>query len=54
VEQPLIAGSLAAVGHGFSLAGRDVGRLQSGLVRTYVLALAGGVAVLVVIFLAAR
>jgi NADH-quinone oxidoreductase subunit L len=54
VEKPLIAGSLAAVGHGFSLAGRDVGRLQSGLVRSYALALAGGLAVLVVIFLAAR
>jgi NADH-quinone oxidoreductase subunit L len=54
VERPLIAGSLAAVGQGFSLAGRDLGRLQSGLVRSYALALAGGLAVLVVIFLAVR
>jgi NADH-quinone oxidoreductase subunit L len=54
VELPLIGGSLTAVGRGFSLAGRDVGRLQSGLVRSYALALAGGLAVLVVVFLAVR
>jgi len=54
VERPLIAGSLTAVGQGFSLAGRDLGRVQSGLVRSYALALAGGLAVLVVIFLAVR
>jgi len=54
VERPLIAGSLTAVTAGLGLGSRDLGRVQNGLVRSYALALAGGVAVLVVVFLAAR
>jgi len=54
VERPLIAGSLSAVGGGFGLGARELGRAQTGLVRTYALAIAGGVAILAVVFLSAR
>jgi NADH:ubiquinone oxidoreductase subunit 5 (subunit L)/multisubunit Na+/H+ antiporter MnhA subunit len=54
VEKPLIAGSLAALVSGTGLGAREVGRAQNGLVRSYVLALAGGLAVLAVVFLAVR
>ena len=54
VERPLIAGSLAAVTGGAGLGSRELSRAQSGLVRSYALALAGGLAILAVVFLAAR
>jgi NADH-quinone oxidoreductase subunit L len=54
VEQPLIAGSLSALTSSVGLGSRDLGRVQNGLVRSYALALAGGVAVLAVVFLATR
>jgi NADH-quinone oxidoreductase subunit L len=54
VERPLIGGSLSALAGGFGLGSRELGRAQNGLVRTYALALAGGLAVLAVVFLAAR
>jgi NADH-quinone oxidoreductase subunit L len=54
VERPLIAGSLALVGEGFGLGSRELGKAQNGLVRTYALALAGSVAILVVVFLSVR
>ena len=54
VERPLIAGSLAAVTGGAGLGSRELGRAQNGLVRSYALALAGGLAILAVVFLAAR
>jgi NADH-quinone oxidoreductase subunit L len=54
VEQPLIAGSMSAVTSVVGLGSRDLGRVQNGLVRSYALAIAGGVAVLAVVFLAAR
>ncbi len=54
VEQPLIGGSLTALSNGVGLGSRGLGRAQNGLVRSYVLALAGGLAVLAVVFLAAR
>jgi NADH-quinone oxidoreductase subunit L len=54
VERPLIGGSLAALTGGFSLGARELGRAQTGLVRSYALALAGGLAVLVVVFLSVR
>jgi NADH-quinone oxidoreductase subunit L len=54
VEQPFIAGTLAAVPRGFGLGSTELGRAQNGLVRSYVLALAGGVAVLAVVFLSVR
>jgi NADH-quinone oxidoreductase subunit L len=54
VEQPIIAGSITEVTRGFRVGGGEVGRLQNGLVRSYALALAGGIAVLAVVFLATR
>jgi len=54
VEQPLIAGSLSAVPRGFGLGSTELGRAQNGLVRSYALALAGGVAILAVVFLSVR
>jgi NADH-quinone oxidoreductase subunit L len=54
IERPLIAGSLSAVGAGFGLGSRELGQAQNGLVRTYALALAGSVAILVVVFLSVR
>jgi len=54
VERPLIAGSIREVSVGFGLGSRLAGRLQNGLVRSYALALAGGLAVLAVVFLTTR
>jgi NADH-quinone oxidoreductase subunit L len=54
VERPLVAGSLSAVTASFGLGSREVGRAQNGLVRSYALALAGGLAVLAVVFLSVR
>jgi NADH-quinone oxidoreductase subunit L len=54
VERPLIAGSLTAVTGAFGLGSRELSTAQNGLVRSYALALAGGLAVLAVVFLAAR
>jgi NADH-quinone oxidoreductase subunit L len=54
VERPLIGGSLSAVTGGLGLGSRELSQTQNGLVRTYALAIAGSVAVLAVVFLAAR
>ncbi|HET7046588.1 MAG TPA: proton-conducting transporter membrane subunit, partial [Gaiellaceae bacterium] len=54
VEQPLIAGSLHALGLGAREAWGGTSRAQTGLVRSYVLALAGAMAALVVAFLVVR
>jgi NADH-quinone oxidoreductase subunit L len=54
VERPLIAGTIGGVAAGFGLGARELGRTQNGLVRSYALALASGLAVLAVVFLAAR
>jgi NADH:ubiquinone oxidoreductase subunit 5 (subunit L)/multisubunit Na+/H+ antiporter MnhA subunit len=54
VERPLIAGSLSAVTAAFGLGSRELSIAQNGLVRTYALALASGLAILTVVFLAAR
>jgi NADH-quinone oxidoreductase subunit L len=54
VERPLIAGSLSAVAGAFGLGSRELSIAQNGLVRTYALALASGLAILTVVFLAAR
>jgi NADH-quinone oxidoreductase subunit L len=54
VERPLIAGTIREVSVGFGAGSRAVGRIQNGLVRSYALALAGGVAVLMVVFLSTR
>jgi NADH-quinone oxidoreductase subunit L len=54
VERPLIAGSIGEVSRGFRVGSGGLGRLQNGLVRSYVLAIASGVAVLAVVFLSTR
>ena len=54
VEKPLIVGSLAAVTGGAGFGSRELGRAQNGLVRSYALALASGLAVLIVVFLSVR
>jgi NADH-quinone oxidoreductase subunit L len=54
VEKPLIAGTIDAVSESLGFGGRELARAQTGLVRSYALALAGGLAVLTVVFLAAR
>ena len=54
VEAPLIGGSIAAVTGAVGLGSRELSIAQNGLVRSYALALAGGLAVLTVVFLAVR
>ena len=54
VERPLVFGSVRELVRGVGLAGRDTGRLQTGLVRTYVLLIAASLAVLTVVFVAVR
>jgi NADH-quinone oxidoreductase subunit L len=54
VEKPLIGGSIAAVTGAVGLGSRELSVAQNGLVRSYALALAGGLAVLTVVFLAVR
>ncbi|HWJ33002.1 MAG TPA: NADH-quinone oxidoreductase subunit L, partial [Gaiellaceae bacterium] len=54
VERPLIGGSINAVSGAFGLGSRELSTAQNGLVRSYALALASGLAVLAVVFLAAR
>jgi NADH-quinone oxidoreductase subunit L len=54
VERPLIAGSLDAVSGALGLGSRELSIAQTGLVRSYALALATGLAVLSVVFLAVR
>jgi NADH-quinone oxidoreductase subunit L len=54
VETPLIAGSLRAVSEAFGLGSRELSLAQTGLVRTYALALASGLAILAVVFISVR
>ncbi len=54
VETPIVQGSIGEVARGAQEAGGGVARLQSGLLRTYALAIAGSVVVLVVVFVAVR
>jgi NADH-quinone oxidoreductase subunit L len=54
IEKPVILGSATEVAVGALRSGRYVGRLQTGLLRAYALALAGGIAVLLVVFISVR
>ena len=54
VEEPVVERSLEEIGSGTIQAGGEVARVQSGLLRTYALTIAFGVAVLVVVFVAVR
>jgi NADH-quinone oxidoreductase subunit L len=53
-ERPLVGGSIAGVAGLARWTGGRVRELQTGLVRSYALALAAGVAVLVLVFVAVR
>jgi NADH-quinone oxidoreductase subunit L len=54
VETPLVEGSLVEIGHGTIEAARETSRLQTGLVRTYAIAITASVVVLTVVFVAVR
>jgi NADH-quinone oxidoreductase subunit L len=54
VEQPLIAGSGNEIGEDTRFLGGLVGRLQTGLLRTYALAIASALAVLAVVFISVK
>jgi NADH-quinone oxidoreductase subunit L len=54
IEEPLIAESSNSLGQDTRDLGRAVSRLQTGVLRTYALAIASGVAVLTVVFVAIR
>ncbi len=53
-ETPVIAGSLGEITQGFRFGSGEVAKAQNGLVRLYALALASGVAILAVVFIASR
>jgi NADH-quinone oxidoreductase subunit L len=50
VEGPVISGSLSGLAAGAREAGAETARAQTGYLRTYVLAIAGGVALLALLF----
>jgi NADH-quinone oxidoreductase subunit L len=54
VEQPLIAGSIQGITYGARVLSGRTGEAQTGLLRTYVLALGAGAALLALVFLAVR
>ncbi len=54
VEGPLVGGTIAGIAETVRGLGSGTRRLQTGLVRTYVLALAASLAVLFVVFIAVR
>jgi NADH-quinone oxidoreductase subunit L len=54
VEDPLIDDSSTSLGHDTRDLGRLVARAQTGLLRTYALAIASSVAVLAIVFVAVR
>jgi NADH-quinone oxidoreductase subunit L len=54
VEEPVVDGSIAEVAAGTRGVARWTGLLQTGLLRTYVLAIAASLAVLLVVFVAVR
>jgi len=54
VEEPVVERSLDEIGSGALQAGGEVARIQSGLLRTYAVAISFAVVVLVVVFVAVR
>jgi NADH-quinone oxidoreductase subunit L len=54
VEAPVVQGSLVEIGSGIRGAAGSVARLQTGLVRSYALAIAASLVVLVIVFVAVR
>ncbi|HEY6113218.1 MAG TPA: hypothetical protein VIV37_03860, partial [Gaiellaceae bacterium] len=54
VEEPVVERSLDEIGSGTIQVGGEVARVQSGLLRTYAIAIAFSVVVLVIVFVAVR
>ena len=54
VEPLVVGGSITGLGRGVRDVARGVSEAQTGLLRTYALAIAGGLAVLVVVFISVR
>ena len=54
VEGLVVGGSITELGRGIGDAARGVARAQTGLLRTYALAIAGSLAVLVVVFISVK
>ena len=54
VEEPVVERSLDEIGSGAIQVGGEVGRVQSGLLRTYAIAVAFAVSVLIIVFVAVR
>jgi NADH-quinone oxidoreductase subunit L len=54
IERPLIEGSIAGLAGGTRLLSGRLGRVQTGYLRTYALAIAGGVALLALVFVSVR
>jgi NADH-quinone oxidoreductase subunit L len=54
VEKPLIGGSITGLAEGARGAGGGFSRLQTGFLRNYALAIAGGLAVLALVFVSVR
>jgi NADH-quinone oxidoreductase subunit L len=54
VERPLILGTPTEVAVGAQESGRLTARVQSGLLRAYALAFAGGIAILLVVFISVK
>ena len=54
VEEPVVERSLDEIGSGTIQVGGEVARVQSGLLRTYAVAIALAVSILVVVFVAVR
>ena len=54
IERPLVFGSVRELSEGLRELGLGTGRLQTGLVRTYALAIAASLAVVTVVFVAVR
>jgi NADH-quinone oxidoreductase subunit L len=54
VETPIVQGSLVEIGHGTIEAARETTRLQTGLLRTYAIAITASVVVLTIVFVAVR
>ncbi|TML51842.1 MAG: NADH-quinone oxidoreductase subunit L [Actinobacteria bacterium] len=54
IEQPLVFGSIGEIAAGFRDLGLGARRLQTGLVRTYALAIAASLAVVTVVFVVVR
>jgi NADH-quinone oxidoreductase subunit L len=54
IEGPIIGGSIKELANAVREAGLDTSRLQTGLVRTYALAIAASLAVITIVFVAVR